>query len=208
MTRPGANEDEHPHDPPHRMSSTPVYAASTPACPASHVQSVNALLPAAEVEDGGQAAQVAEPTADLCVPVSHATHGPPSGPVYPAGHSPVGGAHGETSAPSAGGQSSSPAAISMHAASTNSASAPPRMLAAARMCAPPPSACHRSLIGTFPVIFDVKEVFESHIPGDFLSEQRCFGSRLHLVRRFETDDLVSSNRLRALNGRVSCDNPV
>jgi len=45
------------------------------------------VAPAGDVESPGHAVQDPPPDASLYVPASHAVHGPPLGPVYPAMHS-------------------------------------------------------------------------------------------------------------------------
>ena len=51
------------------------------------MQSVEAVLPAGELELAAHSVQASLPAAALYLPASHAEHSPPSGPVYPALHS-------------------------------------------------------------------------------------------------------------------------
>jgi hypothetical protein len=73
----------------HAAHATPSEAA---VYPDRHLQAASSMLPAAEMDFEGHAAQLPEPAVALYVPASHATHAQPSAPVnpavYPAGQGP------------------------------------------------------------------------------------------------------------------------
>ena len=50
------------------------------------MQAVEAVLAAGESEFAAQSVQASPPAASLYLPATHASHAPPSGPVYPALH--------------------------------------------------------------------------------------------------------------------------
>ena len=54
--------------------------------PVGHLQSDTVLLPASELDPGGQLLQAPAPAVSLNLPASHARHGPPLGPPNPALH--------------------------------------------------------------------------------------------------------------------------
>ena len=65
----------------HALHAIPFEGA---VCPATQMQSVSSLLPSDETVFEGHAAQFPAPAAALYVSASHALHGPPSCPAYPA----------------------------------------------------------------------------------------------------------------------------
>eukprot|EP00961_Rhodomonas_salina_P112179 1509979-Rhodomonas_salina.1 len=60
--------------------------AADPVNPSSHRQCQSAVLRGADPACSGHRAHSAGPGSLLYVPASHATHGPPSGPVKPRSH--------------------------------------------------------------------------------------------------------------------------
>jgi hypothetical protein len=76
-----AGQVSHPAVPPALLNVPAVHAlhatsSEAAVCPGKHAQSVNSLLPAAEVEFKGQAVQFPDPVVTLNVPASHAAQLP------------------------------------------------------------------------------------------------------------------------------------